>query len=53
MTEHTPTACPHCLNTTVAFITDWEARSSDPTDLDNTATVAEYQCLKCAVSFWV
>lgn len=46
--------CPRCASANVVVCPDWEARSLDPTDRENTATLTEYQCRACeGVSFWI
>jgi hypothetical protein len=47
-----PKFCPMCGHSNVIALGTWSARSDDPTDKDNTATLTEYQC-ECAAAFWL
>ena len=45
--------CPHCgSQKTNDHAPEWEARSLDECDLENTATLQEWQCHECFSSFW-
>ncbi len=48
-----PRVCPCCSSVDIVGCADWSARSEDPTDLDNTAALVEWQCRSCSASFWV
>ncbi len=45
--------CPFCGCTETSGTVNWEARSTEPQDRDNTALLLEIQCHKCGMSFWV
>jgi len=49
-----PKFCPFCGKDTdlTLFLVEWESRSLDSTDHDNTATLDEHQCRDCGYSFW-
>jgi hypothetical protein len=51
--EH-PQHCPFCGGTNVVLnMVEWDARSTDRCDLENTAKLTEHQCRDCdGRSFW-
>lgn len=47
------TRCPFCGSTDLLLnMVEWESRSLEPADKDNTCTLQEHQCQDCAKSFW-
>ena len=52
--EGTVVVCPFCRSKEVSESVEWEARSLDPSDRDNKATILEYICRNesCSRSFW-
>lgn len=51
--KSTPKTCPFCGSHELSECVEWDARSTDSTDSENTATVMEYQCRgSCGRSFW-
>jgi hypothetical protein len=44
--------CCWCGKRDIRTAVLWEARSTEPMDSSNTATLMEYQCQDCGLSFW-
>lgn len=48
-----PASCPYCGSKDLSVdMVEWNANSTDPTDLDNCAVLKEHQCNACNRSFW-
>lgn len=50
--EKTP-SCPYCKADDVLAAVTWTAQSDEPCDSANAATLEEYQCAACGLSFWL
>lgn len=49
----TVVCCPFCRCEDVCMSVEWEARSLEPQDRENTATLTELQCEGCGRAFWI
>ena len=48
-----PQCCPFCGHFDMRYAVEWEAKSTDPCDAGNSASLDEYQCASCSMSVWV